>query len=151
VSGERYVATRRDQIAGAIANFALRHIGTPHYRDMIDGSIRLGLATAKVAANAAHAHGDDMARSGVGVLSFRGSPVGAVQGGCLCFEGTRIPVATILSLMGDRAYDASILSMYPSLTQLDLDAARWFDDKWQVRRRRVAAASKPSALVPDER
>lgn len=74
-----------------------------------------------------------------GVLSFRGAPVGAVQGGCLCFEGTRIPVSTILAFMKGQDSDASILHAYPSLTQLDLDAARWFDAKWQVRRRRLPA------------
>lgn len=73
-----------------------------------------------------------------GVLSFRGSPVGAVQGGCLCFEGTRIPVDQILNYMdGDPENDAMVLHNYPSLTQLDLDAARWFDAKWKVRRRKV--------------
>jgi hypothetical protein len=32
-----------------------------------------------------------------------------------------------------------VLYSYPSLTPLDLDAARWFDAKWQVRRRRQKA------------
>lgn len=72
-----------------------------------------------------------------GVLSFRGGPVGAVQGGCLCFEGTRIPVDVILHyLEADGSSDGLVLDNYPSLTQLDLDAARWFDRKWQIRRRR---------------
>lgn len=72
-----------------------------------------------------------------GVLSFRGTPAGAVQGGCLCFEGTRIPVDVILHFLDGPDDDEAILRSYPSLTQLDLDAARWFDAKWQVRRRRV--------------
>lgn len=71
-----------------------------------------------------------------GVLSFRGTPVGQVQGGALCFEGTRIPVATILSLLDGGDVDQALLRAYPSLTQLDLDAARWFSTRFQVRRRR---------------
>lgn len=78
-------------------------------------------------------------RSGAGILSFRGVPVGSVQGGCLCFEGTRIPVVTILTMLAGEhpVPDEDVLYSYPSLTQLDLDAARWFDAKWQIRRRRV--------------
>lgn len=71
-----------------------------------------------------------------GVLSFRGAPVGQVQGGTLCFEGTRIPVATILAMLDAGDDDETLLFHYPSLTQLDLDAARWFADRFQVRRRR---------------
>lgn len=80
--------------------------------------------------------GDRPEREGVGVLSFRGAPVGSVQGGCLCFEGTRIPVSTVLDYLDLGDGDGGILDAFPSLTQLDLDAARWFAAKWQVRRRR---------------
>ena len=78
-------------------------------------------------------------RLGAGVLSFRGTPVGAVQGGCLCFEGTRIPVATIAYWLDEPDSNAAILANYPALTQADLDAARWFSGKWQVRRRWTTA------------
>jgi hypothetical protein len=37
----------RDNVAHAIANFALNHIATKRYRDLIDGAIRLGIQTAK--------------------------------------------------------------------------------------------------------
>lgn len=37
----------RDDIACAIANFALNYIATPRYRDLIDGAIRLGIETAR--------------------------------------------------------------------------------------------------------
>lgn len=37
----------RDDIACAIANFALNYIATQRYRDLIDGAIRLGIETAK--------------------------------------------------------------------------------------------------------
>lgn len=84
-------------------------------------------------------------RPGAGVLSFRGAPGGAVQGGCLCFEGTRIPVSTILGFMKAQDSDAAILDAYPSLTQRDLDAARWFDGKWQVRRRQPSPSSAVSS------
>lgn len=75
------------------------------------------------------ASGVEESRPGEGVLSYRGGPVGAVMGGCLCFEGTRIPVDMILRWMLNDD-DEEILYSYPSLTQLDLEAARWYDDKW---------------------
>lgn len=37
----------RDSTAHAIANFALKYIATPRYRDLIDGAIRLGIKTAE--------------------------------------------------------------------------------------------------------
>ena len=37
----------RDVVAHAIANFSLKYIATPRYRDLIDGAIRLGIQTAK--------------------------------------------------------------------------------------------------------
>lgn len=70
-------------------------------------------------------------REGEGVLSFRGPP-NQVQGGCLCFEGTRIPVQVIVGFMEAGDSDEAILDNYPSLTQVDLDAARWFVGKWEV-------------------
>lgn len=33
----------RDDVAGALANFILRHIATPWYRGMIGGLIRAGI------------------------------------------------------------------------------------------------------------
>jgi uncharacterized protein (DUF433 family) len=71
---------------------------------------------------------------GTGVLSFRKG----VQGGHLCFDGTRIPVETILSLLRDReCTDQDAIAFYPSLTQADLDAVRWWDKTWRVTRRRT--------------
>lgn len=41
----------RDSTAHAIANFALNHIATKRYRNLIDGAIRLGLQTAREESN----------------------------------------------------------------------------------------------------
>jgi hypothetical protein len=41
-----YEPTWRNKIAEKISTFALRHIATPRYRDVIDSSIRLGLRAA---------------------------------------------------------------------------------------------------------
>lgn len=51
-----YRVTWRDRLAGSIANFALRHIATEHYRDFIDGSIRLGIRSAVDQAEREQAH-----------------------------------------------------------------------------------------------
>lgn len=66
----------RDRLAWMIIDLTLKHIATPHYRDMIAGSIRLGMATAAARsddevesiigdANARlqHHHGKDTSRS----------------------------------------------------------------------------------------
>lgn len=64
----------RDRLAWMIIDLTLKHIATPHYRDMIAGSIRLGLATAAARsddevesiigdANARRQHGKDTSRS----------------------------------------------------------------------------------------
>lgn len=41
----------RDNTAHAIANFALNHIATKRYRNLIDGAIRFGIKTAKEETN----------------------------------------------------------------------------------------------------
>lgn len=57
----------RDKVAHRVANFALRHIATPWYRAMIDGSIRVGLTMAagerSRAAGASAASPHDSARA----------------------------------------------------------------------------------------
>jgi hypothetical protein len=53
---ERRVDRFRNWLAHRIANFALKRIATPWYRDMIGGSIRYGL----------NAAAEDSSRSGAG-------------------------------------------------------------------------------------
>ena len=46
-----------------------------------------------------------------------------VMGGVPCIEGTRIPVATIVSLVAEGATPADIVSSYPQLVVEDIRAA----------------------------
>ena len=44
----------------------------------------------------------------------------AIMGGVPCIAGTRIPVVTILGLLGDDMPIAEVLTLYPQLTREDV-------------------------------
>jgi uncharacterized protein (DUF433 family) len=43
-----------------------------------------------------------------------------IMGGAPCVRGTRIPVATILGLIGERLTPADVLTLYPQLVLEDV-------------------------------
>jgi uncharacterized protein (DUF433 family) len=45
--------------------------------------------------------------------------------GAPCYEGTRIPVESVIAFLGRGISDATILKSYPDLTAADIDTARF--------------------------
>lgn len=49
-----------------------------------------------------------------------------IMGGVPCVRGTRIPVATILGLLGERLTPAEVLTLYPQLCLEDVLACEQY-------------------------
>jgi uncharacterized protein (DUF433 family) len=49
-----------------------------------------------------------------------------IMGGAPCVRGTRIPVTTIVALLGEGLSVAEVLADYPQLTETDVRAALHF-------------------------